>query len=416
MAVKIQFRRDTASNWNAVPTTVLSSGEVGYETDTGNIKIGDGVTQWQNLLYYQLPNVSVNPATSSDLNAANYRVMGRYRLNTVTSGMTLTNGPTDLDTADADSVCTLIVTTHAYSALTTHVQQTLTQFSASATALKQWVRLYNGTDWTAWSSTAHLSDNEVTYAKLQDMTGLSVLGKTGSGSGDPADITASTTGHALRYDGTNVAFGTLLPGAFAATTDVPLTALADQAALSVVANGTNASAAPTALAAGTDGHILRRSGTSVAFGTIVNAGIDPAAAIAYSKFANLAASGVLGATAAGAVAALTSGSGGTAKTALGLGTAAYNATGDFTPQPQTAAGVGQIATWFDAALGSATASITVGAAGQTWWVFGVAAGSNSTGRDISNGFSFNEIVTAATVKSASYSYGKFIVGFGIRLA
>jgi hypothetical protein len=94
--------------------------------------------------------------------------MGRYRLDTVTSGTTLTNGPSDLDAADADSVCTLLVTTHAYASLTTHVQQTLTQFSASATSLKQWVRLYNGTDWTAWTSTAHLSDGEVTTAKIAD--------------------------------------------------------------------------------------------------------------------------------------------------------------------------------------------------------------------------------------------------------
>lgn len=166
MAVKIQLRRDLAANWGG--STVLASGEVGYETDTGNIKIGDGNTQWSALAYYQLPNVSVNPVTTSDLNNAAYSVMGRYRLNTVTSGTTLTNAPSDLDTADADSVCTLLVTTHAYDSLTTHVQQTLTQFSANATALKQWVRLYNGTNWTAWTSTAHLTDGEVTTAKIAD--------------------------------------------------------------------------------------------------------------------------------------------------------------------------------------------------------------------------------------------------------
>lgn len=164
MAVKIQLRRDLATNWGG--STVLASGEVGYETDTGNIKIGDGNTQWSALAYYQLPNVSVNPATTADLNNAAYRVMGRYRLNSVTGGSTFTNAPSDLDAADADSYCAMIVTSHAYTALSTLIQQTLTQFSGSGTALKQWVRMYDGTNWTAWTSTAHLSDGEVTTATL----------------------------------------------------------------------------------------------------------------------------------------------------------------------------------------------------------------------------------------------------------
>jgi hypothetical protein len=51
MAVKIQLRRDTALNWtNTNPT--LSQGEVGFETDSYKIKIGDGTTDWINLPYY----------------------------------------------------------------------------------------------------------------------------------------------------------------------------------------------------------------------------------------------------------------------------------------------------------------------------------------------------------------------------
>lgn len=173
---------------------------------------------------------------------------------------------------------------------------------------------------------------------MQDIAGLTVIGKTGSGSGDPAEITAATSGHVLRYDGTNVAFGTLASGAFSASTDVPLTALADQAALSVVANGTGTSAAPTAIAAATDGHVLRRvSSTSLAFGTISNANIDTNAGIALSKLATIGANTVLGQTASGAPIALTSGSAGTAKTALGLGNAAFEANSAFTSATVTVA-------------------------------------------------------------------------------
>ncbi len=46
----IQQRRDTASNWTSV-NPVLYLGEVGWETDTRNAKLGDGVTAWNDLDY-----------------------------------------------------------------------------------------------------------------------------------------------------------------------------------------------------------------------------------------------------------------------------------------------------------------------------------------------------------------------------
>ena len=61
MANKIQFRRDTASNWTSVNPT-LSQGELGYETDTTKYKIGDGTTVWTGLAYL---------SGSGDLLAAN---------------------------------------------------------------------------------------------------------------------------------------------------------------------------------------------------------------------------------------------------------------------------------------------------------------------------------------------------------
>ena len=51
MAVQIQVRRDTATNWtNNDPT--LASGEIGFETDTGKAKFGDGSTAWTSLDYF----------------------------------------------------------------------------------------------------------------------------------------------------------------------------------------------------------------------------------------------------------------------------------------------------------------------------------------------------------------------------
>ena len=51
MATKIQVRRDTSANWTSLNPT-LSSGEIGYETNTGKFKIGNGSTLWSALDYF----------------------------------------------------------------------------------------------------------------------------------------------------------------------------------------------------------------------------------------------------------------------------------------------------------------------------------------------------------------------------
>lgn len=52
---RIQVRRGTLAQWNAAAATlgqgILYQGELGYETDTGRFKIGDGSTAWGSLTY-----------------------------------------------------------------------------------------------------------------------------------------------------------------------------------------------------------------------------------------------------------------------------------------------------------------------------------------------------------------------------
>lgn len=47
---RFQFRRDLAANWTTA-NPVLLSGELGLETDTGNLKMGNGTTAWASLSY-----------------------------------------------------------------------------------------------------------------------------------------------------------------------------------------------------------------------------------------------------------------------------------------------------------------------------------------------------------------------------
>ncbi len=53
LASIIQVRRDTEANWTAA-NPILAQGELGYEIDTGKLKIGDGATAWNSLDYYGL--------------------------------------------------------------------------------------------------------------------------------------------------------------------------------------------------------------------------------------------------------------------------------------------------------------------------------------------------------------------------
>jgi len=51
MATRMQQRRGTAEQWN-LANPVLAAGEVGFETDTGKFKVGDGVNFWDDLAYF----------------------------------------------------------------------------------------------------------------------------------------------------------------------------------------------------------------------------------------------------------------------------------------------------------------------------------------------------------------------------
>lgn len=60
MAVRIQMRRGTSSEWNDADP-ILNEGEIGYNSTLGQIKVGDGSTIWSELTYL---------ATETELNTS----------------------------------------------------------------------------------------------------------------------------------------------------------------------------------------------------------------------------------------------------------------------------------------------------------------------------------------------------------
>ena len=80
MADLIQIRRDTAANWTSA-NTVLAQGELGAETDTSKIKIGDGSTAWSSRAYLidvggYLTATSTNTLTNKTIRDTVYSLTG----------------------------------------------------------------------------------------------------------------------------------------------------------------------------------------------------------------------------------------------------------------------------------------------------------------------------------------------------
>lgn len=80
MASIIQIRRDTASNWTTA-NPILALGEMGAETDTSKIKLGDGVTAWASVPYLidagdYLTATSTNTLTNKTITFAGNTLTG----------------------------------------------------------------------------------------------------------------------------------------------------------------------------------------------------------------------------------------------------------------------------------------------------------------------------------------------------
>lgn len=131
-----------------------------------------------------------------------------------------------------------------------------------------------------------LADNSVTDAILRNSGALTVVGRSLNSIGDPADITATPASDAvLRESGSTVGFGTIATGGIADAA-ISNALIRDSAALSVLGRASNSSGDVDDIA-GTDGQVLRVSGTTLGFGEIATAGLSNNA-VSYAKWQQLA--------------------------------------------------------------------------------------------------------------------------------
>jgi hypothetical protein len=186
------------------------------------------------------------------------------------------------------------------------------------------------------SNVTTLNAGVVANVNLDNVPTATVKGRVAAGTGTPTDLTTTQlttlvntftttlsgaapasgggTTNFLRADGTwnappdtgitqltgDVAAG---PGsgsqaATIAANAVTNTKLRDSSALSVIGRSANSTGDPADIAAGTDGHVLRRSGTTLGFGTVATAGIANDA-VSNAKLANMATARIKGRVTAG---------------------------------------------------------------------------------------------------------------------
>lgn len=205
MSVQFLFRRGTAAQWTS-SNPVLGSGEPGFETDTGKMKIGNGSDDWGTLSYVQgsgggggsgtVTGVSVVTANGFSGTVANSTSTPAITLRTSVNGLVKGNG-TALSAAVAgtDYQAPLTLTTTGSSGAATLIGNTLNvpQYPTNLNALTDvlltspsvgQVLKYDGTNWINDTDL----NNGAGAVTLNDITDVV--------------ITSPSTGEVLTFNGT----------------------------------------------------------------------------------------------------------------------------------------------------------------------------------------------------------------------
>ena len=177
----IYLRRGTTTQWTST-NPVLSAGEIGVEYSSTNVlvgfKIGNGTTAWNSLGY---PPAGSTPLSTNLIGGLAGSIPFQSGPSTTaflpigSNGQFLSISGGGLSWQNVD----------------------LTNLSAS--------NLTSGT-----LSMDRIASAAITYAKIQDVSALSVFGRSAATSGVGADIAAGSDGQVLRRSGTSIGFGTVV--------------------------------------------------------------------------------------------------------------------------------------------------------------------------------------------------------------
>jgi hypothetical protein len=142
---------------------------------------------------------------------------------------------------------------------------------------------WNGTQ----IASAYIADAAVTYAKIQNVAALSLIGRSANSSGVSAAISASAASDCVfRESGSTIGCGTVATAGLADTA-VSYAKLQNVAALSLIGRSANSSGVSAAISASAASDcVFRESGSTIGCGTVATAGIANDA-VTYAKIQNI---------------------------------------------------------------------------------------------------------------------------------
>ena len=186
--VRLQLRRGTAADWASV-NPVLAAGEMGVETDTRKVKVGDGATSWSGLDYIASDSPAIGEIAQDAINEA------------LVAGTGITKSYDDAGNTITVSVDTTTIATQSYvdqataNIVTLDANQTLTAktlASPSLTGTPIAPTAAAGTDTTQLATTAFVQDAiEIVVGAAPGA--LNTLAEIAASLNDDADLSGTLT-------------------------------------------------------------------------------------------------------------------------------------------------------------------------------------------------------------------------------
>jgi hypothetical protein len=236
MATRMQQRRGTAEQWTTADP-ILAAGEIGFETDTNQFKMGDGVNLWSALSYFKnledlggslddyVPVALVGePEGIATLNASGHIPISQL-------GSLITNAPGVLDTLGEIAEFVTAVDT----AVDTHEAKTLLVHGIADTAQLETLTGAQ-TKATAAQSAAELTASNALTAHNNDSTDVHGIADT-SVLATQTNISTAVTAHNDETDNVHGIADTTALATTAATASAIGTAVSDHTAVTANVHG-----------------------------------------------------------------------------------------------------------------------------------------------------------------------------------